>query len=120
MADAPELPPQQTGAQLVDVDLETPIVRGEVTIASIKLQRPKAGAMRGLQMQPLMQGDVNALLSLIPRIAIPPITQSEAEDLDAIDIAAIGGAVYGFFMSKQEREAMTKFIGAIDQELSNS
>lgn len=120
MATAPETPAPRTGAQLVEIDLETPIVRGSTTISTISLQKPSAGAMRGLQMQPLIQGDINSLLSLIPRITMPPITAQEAEGLDTIDIGAIGGAVYGFFMSKQERAAMAKIMGAIDEELSSS
>jgi hypothetical protein len=95
-----------------EVTLEQPIVRGSTTIDRIQLRRPTAGELRGLQMQSLGQGDVNAVLALIPRISMPPLIAQEAEQLEIADLAAITGVVMGFFMSTAERAMLAKVMGA--------
>jgi hypothetical protein len=105
---------------LEDFVLETPISRGEQTIASIKLRKPNAGELRGLQLQSLMQGDVNAVLALIPRITIPPLVAEEAEQLDLSDLSAIAGTVSGFFMSKSEQAMLARVMGVAELEMQTS
>ncbi len=93
------------------VTLETPIIRGETSIAAVQLRKPKAGALRGLQLQSVLQGDVNAMITLIPRITEPPLLQQEAENLEAEDLAALAATVMGFFMSKADQAALAQMMG---------
>lgn len=102
------------------ITLETPIKRGEQEIAAVTLRKPGAGELRGLQLQSLMQGDVNNILGLLPRITVPPLTGAEAEALDPADLAALTGAVQGFFMTKGEQAMIAKVMGLVDAETSTN
>jgi len=108
-----DIPPEatETNPSTVTVDLAEPITRGEQTIASFTLTKPRGGALRGLTLQDLLRTDVVAMLTLIPRISNPPLTAAEANNLGADDLAEISGVVRGFFMSTTERKMMTAMIG---------
>jgi hypothetical protein len=105
--------------QIETITLDAPIRRGELEIATVQLRKPKAGEMRGLQLQSLMQGDVNAVLALIPRISIPSLIAAEVEALEADDFAAMTGAVSGFFMSKADRQILMRVMGAVEETSTN-
>lgn len=92
------------------VTLAAPIVRGETTIEQLVLRKPKAGELRGLSLQDVITSDVAALLTLIPRISLPPLTADEANELDPADLAEIGGMVRGFFMTAAERKIVEAMI----------
>lgn len=66
-------------------------------IASVKLREPMAGEMRGLKLADVLQLDVNALITLIPRISNPPLLEAQVAGMTPADIARFGGAVVGFF-----------------------
>ncbi|WP_236672036.1 phage tail assembly protein [Croceicoccus sp. YJ47] len=74
MTDTPAPAPAASVPQTADVPLATPIARGDTTIDRITLRKPKAGALRGLTMQDILQADVSALITLIPRISTPALT----------------------------------------------
>jgi hypothetical protein len=99
--------------------LEQPLKRGETEISHLTLRKPGAGELRGLQLQALLQGDVNAMLALLPRITVPPITGPEAEKLSLADLAAMTGEVQGFFMTKGEQAMLAKVMGAIEPGTSS-
>ena len=101
------------------ITLQTPIVRGETKIEALTLRKPNAGELRGLQLQALMQGDVNNVLGLLPRITLPPITGPEAEALDPSDLAAVTGTVQNFFMTPLERQAIARAMGMAEPEKSS-
>lgn len=92
------------------VTLATPIKRGETEITTIDLRKPRAGELRGLNMQEVLTTDVAAVLRLLPRISNPPLTQDEAEGLEADDFAEISGAIRGFFMTKGEIAAVQSMM----------
>lgn len=102
--------------KFTEVTLENPIVRGTTTISKVTLRKPKGGDMRGLTTRDLMNGDVNSVIALIPRISDPALIDKEAEDLEAEDIAEFSGAISGFFMNAQERAAMNKMIRGTPSE----
>jgi hypothetical protein len=93
------------------VDLDTPIQRGEQTITSVVVREPRAPELRGLGLREVMNGDANALFTLLTRITVPPLVASEVNDLGAADLAAFAGAVSGFFMSSAEKAAMAAYFG---------
>lgn len=110
MADAP-IDSTEASPNTVTVELSEPIKRGEQTIASIMLTKPRGGALRGLSLQSLLQNDVVAVLTLLPRISNPPLTAPEVDNLAADDLAELAGVVRGFFMSATERKLMTMMLG---------
>ncbi|WP_299307812.1 phage tail assembly protein [uncultured Croceicoccus sp.] len=109
MTDTPA--PAASVPQTADVALATPITRGDTTIERITLRKPKAGALRGLTMQDILQADVSALITLIPRISNPALTAEEAAELEADDFAEIGGTVFGFFMTPRQKAQIEKLTG---------
>ena len=115
---APSAPSQPAKAAMQEIHLETPIQRGETAIDRFHLRKPKAGELRGLQLDNLIAGDVNAVMALLPRITVPPILAEEAEQLDMPDLLSCGGAIKGFFMSKEAQTAMARFMGIVETEES--
>ena len=89
--------------RFVSVTLAEPVRRGEQRIECLQLRKPRAGELRGLSLQDVITSDITALLTLIPRISNPPLTADEANQLEPEDLAEIGGAVRGFFMTRAER-----------------
>lgn len=92
------------------ISLEEPIQRGETEIASFTLRKPKGGELRGLSLQDLLTSDVTTILRVIPRISEPILTDHEAAQLGAEDLAQCGGAIRGFFLTAAERKMMDAMI----------
>lgn len=89
------------------ITLEEPIVRGDQKIESLALRKPTAGELRGIKLADLLQSDVGAVLTVLPRISNPTLTPQEAANLDTVDLAAVAGEVIGFFMTKTQRAALS-------------
>lgn len=80
------------------VTLEEPIARGETEIKTVELRAPKAGELRGLNNFDIIQANVTAHRTLIPRIS--NITVNEFDSLDPADLMAVQQEVIAFFMPK--------------------
>lgn len=85
------------------ITLETPLQRGDQTIDSIALRKPAAGELRGIALADLLRLDVAALIAVLPRITSPTLTPQDVQQLDLVDLTALGTEVLGFFMSKADR-----------------
>jgi hypothetical protein len=103
---ADEAAPSQNPNRFTTVTLATAITRGTTEITCLDLRKPRAGELRGLNMQDVLTSEVSAVLKLIPRISSPPLTQDEADALEADDFAEIAGAIRGFFMTRGEMQAV--------------
>jgi|JI8StandDraft_2_1071088.scaffolds.fasta_scaffold00364_24 hypothetical protein len=90
------------------IELVEPIVRGETRITSLILRKPKSGELRGLTLQDLLTTDVTTIITLVPRISDPILTDAEARELDPADLAEIGGVIRGFFLTRAERALIEK------------
>ncbi|KAA5943996.1 phage tail assembly protein [Pantoea sp. Bo_2] len=84
------------------VEFETPLLRGETEIKSVELIKPTAGSLRGVRLADLCQSDVDALLTVLPRITLPALTKAECNALDPVDLITLGGKVIGFLQSKSD------------------
>ena len=82
------------------IHLDTPIVRDGQTIERIELRKPAAGELRGIVLLALLQMDVDAIASLLPRISTPMVTKPEALAMDPADLLAVGVEVAGFLQQK--------------------
>lgn len=105
----------EASAQAAEPKMETlhltvPIKRGEQEIKELALRKPKAGELRGLSIQELMNARVASTLDILPRITMPPISQQEADNLEVEDLAAASGIVIGFFMTASDRYRIEKAL----------
>lgn len=79
------------------VTLGTPIAYGDKTLSEIRLRRPKGGDLRGIKLSRLEEVDVDTILTLVPRIAITPVSPAQLAELDPADLVELAAAVVGFF-----------------------
>lgn len=84
------------------VIFESPIKRGDTEIIQVELIKPTAGSLRGVRLADLCQSDVDALLTVLPRITVPALTKPECNNLDPVDLISLGGKVIGFLQSKSD------------------
>jgi len=87
------------------ITLDVPLGTGETKITEVNLIKPRAGHLRGLKLTDVIQMDVSAMITLVPRISTPSLTPIQMEDLDPADLMAISGQVAGFFTSKADLAA---------------
>lgn len=88
------------------VDLDSPVRRGDTAIESVRVRKPSAGELRGgVSLVDLGQLDVDALIKVLPRITVPPLTAHEVAALEASDILALGAELSGFLLPKAARPA---------------
>ncbi len=95
------------------VTLNTPIIRGETTIEKLTLRKPKGGELRNLTLQDILQTDIGTIITLVTRISDPILIKDEAENLEADDLAEIGGVIRGFFMTATERKAIESYVAGL-------
>ena len=86
------------------VQLDTPIANGSNTITEVTLRKPKAGELRGISLTDLLQMDVTALQTVLPRITSPMVTKAQVADMDPADLVQIGTKVAGFLLPKASME----------------
>lgn len=98
----PAQQPHQPDASADDntVTLDTPIRRGDTTIGTVALRRPKSGELRGVALTDLLQLDVVALQTVLPRITMPTLMKQDVLDLDPADLVQLGTKVAGFLLPK--------------------
>lgn len=87
------------------VPLSTAITRGDTKVTSVAVSKPTVGALRGQKLTNVLQMDVNAMLSILPRCTQPALLPDEVANLDPVDFLSLAGAVVGFFMSPADRAA---------------
>lgn len=83
------------------VTLDTPVQQGKKSHAEITLRKPRAGEMRGLTLTDVLNMDVNALATLLPRITTPILTKDDVLNLDPADLVQLGSEVAGFLVPKK-------------------
>lgn len=83
--------------------LTKPITRGDKQITEITLHAPNVGAMRGVSMRALLDINVDALVTVLPRISDPKLTEQEVDKLDLPDLLQAGILVASFFLPESEQ-----------------
>jgi hypothetical protein len=84
------------------VTLETPVMRGEMEIKTLEVIKPNSGALRGTRLADLAGSDVDALITVLPRITLPALTKAECMNLDPADLISLAGKVIGFLSPKSD------------------
>jgi len=82
------------------VELDTPILRGKTEITSVTVRKPQSGALRGTRLQALLDMDVNALITVLPRITTPALTTAEINEMDPADLVSLSVEVITFLLKK--------------------
>ena len=80
------------------VTLSRPIKRGDTEITSLELTEPNAGSLRGVRLTDLLNGDIDAVVTVLPRITKNAIQQHEIVQMSARDLASVTEAIITFFM----------------------
>lgn len=89
-----------TNQNRITVVLDQPIKRGETLIESIELRRPTASDLRGTSMLAAARTEVDALITLLPRITSPALIEVEVLRMDAADLMQCGLALASFCMPR--------------------
>jgi hypothetical protein len=82
--------------------LNTPIKRGDKEISEIVLHKPNVAAMRGISLYALINMNVDALLTVLPKISDPKLTEHDLNHLDLPDLLQAATVVAGFFVTVEE------------------
>ena len=82
------------------IALDTPIARGKEEITSVIVRKPQAGALRGTRLQALMDMDVNAMMTVLPRVTTPSLTAQEINEMDPADLVSLSVEVVTFLLKK--------------------
>lgn len=85
------------------IELDDPIKRGEQTIDTITLRKPKSGELRGISLADVLQMQTDALITLIPRLSNPSLTATEVRQMDPADLVQCGGEIAGFLLTKRAK-----------------
>lgn len=92
-----------------EITLDHPFQRGEQQIERITLQKPSgSGWLKGIKLFELMQLEMTALTTVLPRITTPTLTEEDIRRrLDPADLFQLGGAVVDFLLPNAVRESPT-------------
>lgn len=85
------------------VVLDVPVLRGKTSIEEITVRKPNSGELRGIRLVDLANLDVNALVTILPRITLPSLTKHEVEQLDPADLTELASKVALFLLNKKAR-----------------
>lgn len=80
------------------VTLEVPVQRGSEAIGEVRVRRPNAGEMRGLNLHDLLKLDVDAMMKVLPRVTVPSLTAAEVTALDPADLVALSSEIADFLV----------------------
>lgn len=88
------------------VTLDNPIKRGESSIERIEVRKPDSGSLRGTSLNDLLTMDVNALITVLPRVTHPTLNNHEVRALQPEDLLQLGQVVASFLLPKSARVEM--------------
>ena len=100
------------------VTLEVPITRGATTITQLHLRKPKAGALRGINLAELLQLRAEAVMVLLPRITEPTLLKHEVENMEPVDLIACATEVVDFLVPQatlQKAQAAQREAGYLTE-----
>lgn len=92
------------------ITLSVPLKRGEQQITEVILHEPKSGALRGLSLGDVINAKVDAVITLVPRISEPKITEAEMRDMNLRDLAMLAGGISDFFLTEAEKATVRDLL----------
>ncbi|HFF8269359.1 phage tail assembly protein [Acinetobacter baumannii] len=89
---------------VIDVPLDSPFKIGDTEISSVQVRKPSVPALRKVRIADILNGDVNAICTLLPLCTSPTLNVHQLNNLvDPVDIIQLGGAVIDFLQPKSVR-----------------
>ncbi|MCR4529806.1 phage tail assembly protein [Acinetobacter venetianus] len=85
------------------VTLDYPIKRGETEIATVVLNKPTVGTLRGLSLQAVSEYDVDSTVTLLTRITSPTLNRNEIENMEISDFALLSNEMAYFLLSAKAK-----------------
>lgn len=89
------------------IELDTPVLRGKQEITAVVVRKPQSGALRGTRLQALMDMDVNAMMTVLPRVTTPALTPQEINEMDPADLLSLSVEVVTFLLKKSVLSDLT-------------
>jgi hypothetical protein len=78
----------------------------EITEVTITDTMKQVGALRGLKLYDVMTSDVNSLITLLPRVTSPRLTEVELSTMNIQDFSLLAAGVADFLAPSSEQEAI--------------
>uniref|UniRef100_A0A3B0MJX9 Phage tail protein E n=1 Tax=Arsenophonus endosymbiont of Trialeurodes vaporariorum TaxID=235567 RepID=A0A3B0MJX9_9GAMM len=87
-------------SNILTINLEEPISRGETPISQVTLRKPQVGDLRGVQLSPLMQMDIDAMIKVLPRIMTSSLNEQEMRQMSPGDFFNLANELGLFLLPK--------------------
>lgn len=84
------------------ITLSAPVKVDGKEVSEVSLRCPKTGELRGLMLSSVLQMETSAMLRLLPRITMPPLTESQIADMPPSDFLEMTKAAVLFFMNPSQ------------------
>jgi hypothetical protein len=88
----------------ITIPLDSPIIRGDTTIAEVAIRKPGPGELRGLTLKDVGEVKFDTMIKLLPRVTTPALTEAECAVMDLGDFTSLATEVAGFLLSKAQRQ----------------
>ena len=88
------------------VRLAQPVRREGGEVGEVTLVQPNPGSMRGLKQGDILQMDVTAMLTLLPRITKPALQTTELEVMHPRDFLSLSKETVLFFVTSGDLEEL--------------
>lgn len=79
------------------VTLLYPIKIDGKTVKELKIRKPTAGELRGINLMDIGQMKTETIVTILSRVATPHLTQEQAFSLDVADLGEAAATVWSFF-----------------------
>ena len=86
------------------IQLDTPItLPGDKIITEVQVRKPSAGALRGLALSDIFRLQTEVIQTILPRVTEPMLNKQVVQNIDPVDLVALGTAVSSFLLPKADR-----------------
>ncbi len=90
-----------------NVRLKRPVDIDGKPVCEIAVREPTAGELRGLAVSAIMSMEVSAMIRLLPRITMPPLSEAQVAAMRPGDFGQLAGTAAGFFFDVAEADQTT-------------
>jgi hypothetical protein len=86
------------------IDLDVPFKMGGTEITQVEVRKPSVPALKKIRIADLLNGDVNAICTVLPLCTSPTLTAAQLNnDIDPVDVIQLGAALIYFLQPKSVR-----------------
>ncbi|MEX3140701.1 MULTISPECIES: phage tail assembly protein [Serratia] len=88
----------------------------EITEVTITDTMKQVGALRGLKLYDVMTSDVNSLITLLPRVTSPRLTEVEIASMNIQDFSELATGVATFLAPNSAQEMLPEDSASFDAQ----